>query len=196
MSEFILKSHGKAKQDNPAIPYDLLKAYIMHARKHYNPLVTEKAQKKLQEYYMNLRETSANQQGTISITPRQLEGLIRLTEAHARIALKTQAGEEDAEAAVSMMKVMMAKVCMDTETGEQDIDLLYTGVPHSSQDKLKVIFDVIKSLEGETGMAEESVVYQELEKKGLSEDEAKKNLERLYRQGTIFRPRPGFVKTT
>jgi len=192
MSAFILKSHGKVKQDEPKIPYDLLRSYIVYAKKTC-PLLNVAAQKKIQEYYLNLREGSVDQK-TLAITPRQLEGLIRLTEAHARIALKNEADETDAEAAISLVKRSMEEVCLDVETGKQDIDLYFTGVPRTMWERMGVVLTIIRKLEDETGMADRIVVLKELENSNIKGDDAAQLIQRLLNQGKIYEPRPGFLK--
>ncbi len=61
-----------------------LAAYISYARKHINPVLTDAAVARLIDAYVQMRKEGSGR-GTITATPRQLESLIRLSEAHARM---------------------------------------------------------------------------------------------------------------
>jgi DNA replication licensing factor MCM4 len=69
------------------ISMDLLTAYISYARRHIRPVLCVAAEERLIEHYTNLRQQGVNQK-TITATPRQLEALIRLAEALAKMELK------------------------------------------------------------------------------------------------------------
>lgn len=61
-----------------------MKDYIAYAREHINPVITEDAALALREAYVKMREIGSRR-GQITAYPRQLESLIRLSEAHARM---------------------------------------------------------------------------------------------------------------
>jgi replicative DNA helicase Mcm len=193
MSKYILDSHGRTETLVTPIPLDLLRQYIAYARQR-KPQLTEEAKKIVQDYYLKLRDLGADRTGPIAITPRQLEGLIRIAEAHARIVLRNKVTVEDAQAAVAIFNESMQQVCFDTATGKMDRDILETGAAKSTHDKLKVAYTVVIELEKETGLAETEVVYKELEKKGISRDEAEALIGMLYRDNKIYEPRPGYLK--
>lgn len=193
MSKYILDSHGRTETVVTQVPLDLLRQYISYARQ-LKPQLTEEAKKIIQDYFLKLRDLGADRTGPIAITPRQLEGLIRIAEAHARIALRDKVTVEDAQAAVAIFNESMQQVCFDATTGKMDRDILDTGAAKSTHDKLKVAYTVVIELEKETGLAETEVVYKELEKKGISRDEAEALIGMLYRDNKIYEPRPGYLK--
>ena len=193
MSKYILDSHGRTETLVTQVPLDLLRQYISYARQ-LKPRLTEEAKKIIQDYFLKLRDLGADRTGPIAITPRQLEGLIRIAEAHARIALRDKVTVEDAQAAVAIFNESMQQVCFDATTGKMDRDILDTGAAKSTHDKLKVAYTVVIELEKETGLAETEVVYKELEKKGISRDEAEALIGMLYRDNKIYEPRPGYLK--
>lgn len=193
MSKYILDSHGRVEPLTTPIPQELLRQYISYARQ-LKPVLTDEAKKVIQEYYLKLRDMGADRAGPIAITPRQLEGLIRIAEAHARIALREVVTEEDARAAVAIFNESMRQVCFDVSTGKIDRDILDTGIPRSTQDKLKIVYTVILELAKEAGVAEAEAVYKELEKRGISRDEAEALIKLLYRENKIYEPRPGYLK--
>jgi len=78
----------------PDITTEMLTQYISYARKHINPIISDEAAEALIRGYSEMRMLGCNENGlstgrsgrkTITATPRQLESLIRIAEAHARI---------------------------------------------------------------------------------------------------------------
>ncbi|MEM1947925.1 MAG: minichromosome maintenance protein MCM [Candidatus Caldarchaeum sp.] len=178
----------------PAIPPDLLRKYIAYAKRH-EPVVTGKALKLLEEFYLKMRslyETTS----TVSITARQFESLIRLTEAHARSRLRNSADEEDAAAAILLMKRSLQEVGIDIETGKPDIDVIMTGKPKSVREKMKLVVETIKKFEEKSGYAAEQELRAALIQEGLSDEEITRILTRLITEGRVFTPRTGAYKVT
>ncbi len=64
---------------------------------------------------------------TITATPRQLESLIRLSEAHARLHLRADVLAEDVAEAIRLMDVSTQRAATDPTTGLVDMDLIATG---------------------------------------------------------------------
>ncbi|CAN0881363.1 Probable DNA helicase MCM8, partial [Linum grandiflorum] len=77
------------------LPASLLRKYIAYARTYVFPRMTKPAADILQKFYLQLRgSTSAD---GIPITARQLESLVRLAEARARVELREEITSQDAE---------------------------------------------------------------------------------------------------
>lgn len=91
------------QSDLPALPNQLLRKYIAYARKYCNPILSEKAKDVLRQFYLTLRERAQRSDGT-PITARQLESLVRLAEARARMELREVVTEQDALDVVDIMK--------------------------------------------------------------------------------------------
>jgi replicative DNA helicase Mcm len=72
----------------------------------------------------------------IVITIRQLESLVRLAEARARVHLREEVTAEDAGAAIALMQSSLEQVGINVTMGKIDIDVIMTGKPRSLQDKL------------------------------------------------------------
>lgn len=85
------------------IPPQLLRKYIGYAKKYVHPKLTAGAKEMLKSYYLKLREEHKSDDNT-PITNRQLESLIRLTEARAKVELRIDAGRSDARDAIAIMK--------------------------------------------------------------------------------------------
>ncbi|XP_014673549.1 PREDICTED: DNA helicase MCM8-like isoform X2 [Priapulus caudatus] len=88
------------------IPVQLLRKYIGYARKYVHPTISPDAAKVLQEFYLELRRRHQSHD-TTPITTRQLESLIRLTEARARLELREVADAHDAADVIAIMKHSM-----------------------------------------------------------------------------------------
>ncbi|KAI4497155.1 hypothetical protein M0802_007639 [Mischocyttarus mexicanus] len=88
------------------IPQIILKKYILYARQYVHPKLTVKAAEVLQKYYLELRLRNA-ELGGIPIYNRQLEAMIRLTEARAKLELRVEATELDALEVVKILEYTM-----------------------------------------------------------------------------------------
>ena len=110
----------------PPLDQDLLRDYIQYARETIHPQLSHEAASQLLDSYLELRGTGhANR--TISATPRQLESLIRLTEALAKMRYAAIATRADALEAVRLMRVATCSAATDPRTGRIDMDLITTG---------------------------------------------------------------------
>lgn len=128
----------------------------------------------------------------ITVTPRQLEGLIRLATARARLLMKDQVDGEDADRAIFLIESMLNDVGVDVNTGKVDLGVLQ-GRAHSDVSKMQLFMDVLKSLEGDNKIpVEEKLFITELVKSDkFTEDEARKYLRRMQREASIYESRPG-----
>lgn len=175
-----------------------LKNYIA-VSKTIKPLLTQEVAEHLKEYYVTVRQASVEggEASAVSITVRQLESLIRLTKAHARAHLREEATLEDADVAIDLFTESMHQVGIDPETGQMDIDMVELGKPRSMQAKLGVVLKVVSAIERIEGAAEEDQVKTVLlEDHGIGNAEARKLIGVCHRDGTIYSPRPGFLKRT
>jgi len=96
-----------------------------------------------------LGEDSRTSEKRITATTRQLESMIRLSEAHARMRLSSKVELEDVKEAARLMKEAIRTSAMDPRTGKIDMGLLNTGTG-SGQRKLrddmrKAVLDVLNA---------------------------------------------------
>ncbi|XP_053316387.1 DNA helicase MCM8 isoform X2 [Spea bombifrons] len=118
-----------------AIPHQLLRKYIGYARQYVHPQLSSDAAKVLQDFYLELRKQNQGIDST-PITTRQLESLIRLTEARARLELKEEATKEYAEDVVEIMKYSLLGTYSD-EFGKLDFNRSQHGSGMSNRSKAK-----------------------------------------------------------
>jgi replicative DNA helicase Mcm len=197
MSEHILEIHRKGLTPlEPPIPLELLKKYISYA-KGIKPVLTNEALQRLKDFYLAMRSVSESEGSPIAITARQLESLVRLAEARARVALRTEVLAEDAEAAINIMKRSLEEVGIDLSSYKFDIDLIMTGKPKSLRDKLQTLLSVLTEMEKEIGMVEKVALINRLETEyKIPRNEVERLIAQLQREGTIYEPREGYLKKT
>ena len=197
MSMHILELHRKGSSPiEPPISVDLLRKYISYA-KSVRPVLTEDALKRLNDFYLAMRAASETEGSPVAITARQLESLVRTSEARARAALRKEVTAEDAEAAVAIMKRSLEEVGIDLSSYKIDIDIIMTGKSKTTRDRLQIILGTLMEMEKETGMVEKDALETELDEKyKISRSESSRYLGQLLREGTIYEPREGFLKKT
>ena len=193
--DHILATHRGGGVVAPVDP-GLLRKYIAYA-KRINPELTEESGARLSEFYLEMRKASmeGGEASAITITARQVEGLIRLTEARARLHLREETTVEDADAAIALTQRSLEQVGVDVTTGKVDIDILYSGKPRSLQVQLQVILNVISEM-SRGGAVRDEDLYEALAGKGIGRAEAAKFIGVLMRDGTIFAPTPGYYRRT
>ncbi|KAL7547770.1 hypothetical protein ACHAWF_014508, partial [Thalassiosira exigua] len=97
------------------LPLQQVKDYIHYAREYCRPKMSQDAAKVLHNYFMKLRhpDGNANKKDSIPITTRQLESLIRLSQARAKACLRPVVLREDAEDVVELMIESVRQVHTD-----------------------------------------------------------------------------------
>ncbi|MGA2875131.1 MAG: LAGLIDADG family homing endonuclease [Nitrososphaerales archaeon] len=176
----------------PPIDFELLKKYIIYAKK-LDPEFTEEASIRLSAYYIKLRRESAPDQ--MSVTPRWLEGMIRLSIARARLLLHPRVTDDDALHAVNLVERMLNTVAVDQATKKVDVGVLYNK-PASEKGLREASLEVFKRLSGDSKQpVEDKAFYEEMEKTGkFSREQAEKVFQDMWKSGVIFEVRAHFFK--
>ncbi|ABL77904.1 minichromosome maintenance protein MCM [Thermofilum pendens] len=197
LAQYVVDFHGETYPVSleKVLDAQTLKKYIAYARRHVRPRLSPEAKSKIVEYYVNMRKKSEDASSPIAITPRQLEALIRLSEAHARMHLRDVVTARDAEVAISLMEYFLRNVGIDTQTMTIDIDTIMTGQPKSQREKLIAVLDTVKNLVRQNNgePIKEEDLYSELEKNGIDRNFARKAIEKLLEQGELMQPSPGRI---
>ena len=176
----------------PMLDIDMLGKYLAYA-KRFEPVISQETEDKIFEYYMQMRNVDS--EDMITVTPRQLEALVRLATARARLLLKDKVDVSDAERAIYLFNNMLHTVGVDVKTGKVDLGVMH-GMPQSERSKMQIFFDVFKTLSGtEKNPVEEKALVTELVKSGkFTEEEAKAFITKANRNGTIYEVKSGFYK--
>jgi replicative DNA helicase Mcm len=134
IASHILEIHKDVEHAaKPAIEIDLFSKYLSYA-KQGEPSLTPEAIDIVRSYYMEMRKVES--EGMITVTPRQLEGLVRLATARARMLLKDKVEAEDATRAIYLVDSMMKTAGVDVNTGKTDLGVL-DGKPQRGVSKHK-----------------------------------------------------------
>lgn len=195
IANHIVRLHASSSSTSRSlIEPGLLTKYLTYA-KHFDPQLTPEATQIITDYYLKMRSVGSD--GMITVTPRQLEGLVRLASAHARLLLKTRVEAEDAERAIYLIQYMLNKIGVDVDTGEIDMGILH-GKPRKDMAKLELFMSLMKSLTGGTqGSVEKETLIKELtESSKFTEEEARIYVAKMHQQGSIYEPKPGHYSTT
>ena len=193
----VLYEHTKNEASESAIPLSILRKYIAYARQRFKPVLNMEAMKEIEKFYVDLRNTPVSSEGAmrpIPISARQLEALIRMSEASAKMRLSLTATKEDAKRAIDLMKYYLMQVGYDYESKTFDIDRIGSRITSSQRNKIFVVRDTITELEGKIGkMIPLEEIEKELEGK-MSKDEIGDALVELEKQTIIFKPKQGYVQ--
>ncbi|KAJ2556987.1 MCM DNA helicase complex subunit [Coemansia sp. RSA 1933] len=145
-----------ADTDTPTmVPTEQLTRYIAYARRYVRPQISEEAGNALVEEYVDLRRmgrgtaaanttsgavhAGATANGRVTATARQLESMIRMSEAHAKMRLSDTVEVTDVREASRLMREALRESATDPRTGLIDLDLLTTGFAASDRRQLGAI---------------------------------------------------------
>ncbi len=192
----VLEEH-KQEVVRDVIDQKLLRKYISYARQKFKPKLTDEAIEEIKNFYVKLRNQSVSTESEIKpipITARQLEGIIRISEACAKLRLKNEVGRDDAKKAIDLIKMSLQQVGYDEETKTFDIDKITTGISSSKRGKILAVRQTIAELETKLGKL---IPMEELEKAlqgKISAIEMEDAINQLSKSGDIFKPRKGFIQ--
>ena len=190
IARHIIELHTPQGTDKRSvIDVDTLTKYLSYAKRS-SPDLTKEAEEKILEYYLQMRNVESEEM--ITVTPRQLEGIIRLSTARARLLMKDKVEEEDAERAIFLIQSMLQDAGVDVNTGKVDLGVLQ-GRPRSEVSKMQLFMEILKSMEGDNKVAvEERAFVKELEKtEKFTEEEARNYVRRMLREASIYESKPG-----
>ena len=114
-SWLINKLSVQAGEEIDVLPQEHMRKYIAYARKYVKPKLSSEAAAEIQKFYLKLRQDH-HQSDATPITTRQLESLIRLTQARAKLELRQEATAQDALEVIEIMRYSM----VDTFSDETD----------------------------------------------------------------------------
>jgi replicative DNA helicase Mcm len=189
----VLNLH-QMKDKIPDIEADLFKKYVAYAKQKIEPKLTEEAVNEIKDFYVKMRKASQEGESrSISISARQLQGLVRLAEAHAKSRLSHTVDTQDAQVAIRLTNYYLMQVGYDPETKTFDIDRFTSKISSSQRNKIVLLRETIKNLEDKFG---KQIPLDELRKelKDLNDNEFEEAIEKLKKSGDIFQPKTGFVQ--
>lgn len=191
IASHILELHRESESTGQyLIDIDLFSKYLAYS-KTMEPKLTVEAIDKIRDYYMKMRNVES--EGMITVTPRQLEGLVRLATARSKLLLKDYVDSEDAERAIYLIQTMLETAGVDVNTGRVDLGVLH-GKPQSEISKLKLFMEVFHGLSGQdkNDVEEKNFINELIQTGRFSEEDAKNFLNKAMQNGQIYERRSGF----
>ncbi|XP_018328891.1 DNA helicase MCM8 [Agrilus planipennis] len=139
-----LKERLKLKPDEclDYLPHQLFRKYIAYAQKYVHPQLSDEAAVILKEFYLELRKKYQTGDST-PITKRQLESLLRLTQARAKLELREEATAEDAIDVVEIMRHSLIETFLDG-SGNLDFTRSQFGTGMSSRNLAKRLLSLLQ----------------------------------------------------
>ncbi|KAI8997404.1 MCM2/3/5 family-domain-containing protein [Pilobolus umbonatus] len=139
-------------EDNPfsagvdIVSVELLTKYINYARENIHPVLSEAAGDQLVDSYVHLRSQGQDRGSSgkrITATTRQLESLIRMSEAHAKMRFSSVVEVSDVEEASRLLREAIKEYATDPTTGRIDMDLILSGTASHDRDMINSIKETL-----------------------------------------------------
>jgi replicative DNA helicase Mcm len=173
----------------PEIEPELLRKYISYARQLPSPVMTLEAREKAQELYLEMRKPDA-----YIVTARSQEGIVRLSEASARMRLSSTVDLEDVERAAAVIRASLEQTALDPDTKKIDTDILTIGIGQSQRERSKVLMAVLMELKHEyKGGVPLDDFKDKLGAQGYKLERLDGDLKKLKEIGKIYYPKEGFI---
>ena len=135
IAKHIINSH-RGMSDKKVLSVDKIRKYIAHAKQTCFPEISDAAAQMYEDYYERIR---SKEQSAIPITPRQLEDIIRMSEASAKTRLSEFVEEIDVTRAINVYESAMMMTATNPETGEIDADKMSGDMSKESRVELKKV---------------------------------------------------------
>ncbi|MBI2043535.1 minichromosome maintenance protein MCM [Candidatus Pacearchaeota archaeon] len=196
IASHVLHEHIKEGKDM-LIPRELFRKYVAYAKQKIHPKLSKEAVEEIQNFYVDLRNRPVSSESAlrpIPISARQLQALIRMSEASAKVRLSDEVSKEDAKKSIELMKYYLMQVGYDYESNVFDIDKIYTGMTTSKRSKVLVVREVIFRLRERLG---DLIPIEEIEKEldgKLGKEEIEDSIKELIKNSVIYEPRRGYVQ--
>ena len=177
----------------PDIDPVLFRKYVAYAKRSCFPILSLEAKEALVSYYLKLRGIAAPNK-PVPVTARQLEALVRLAEASARIRLTNTICLDDAKRVIHIVDTCLRQIAYDAKTGNFDIDKVATGISKEKRDIVRVIKDAIRDIGGEGRRASIEQVVEAVASKGFAHDKVREGINMLLRNGEAMEPKHGIIQ--
>lgn len=129
LSMYLEDKPQSAPTSDDILPVEFLTLYISYARSNIQPVLSDEAAKELTDSYVAMRALGQDVRAAekrITATTRQLESMIRLAEAHAKMRLSEVVTRDDVQEAYRLIQSALKTAATDSE-GRIDMSLLTEG---------------------------------------------------------------------
>src|SRR3989339_772330 len=191
----VLSEHSK-ETEIPLVSRDLLRKYVAYSKQKIKPVLTKEAIEELKNFYVELRNKPVSSESAlrpIPISARQLQALVRMSEAAAKVRLSESVSKQDAQQSIEIMKYYLRHVGFDYESQTFDIDRIGSGFSHSQRSKIFSVKETIIALSSRMG---KEIPIEEIKndlKDKMKESDIDEAIEKLIQSNEIYRPKHGYV---
>ncbi|KAK8049685.1 hypothetical protein PG994_011415 [Apiospora phragmitis] len=175
MARHLLSMYLEDKPDSAPssleiLDVEFLTAYISYARAFVHPTISQDAGQALVDNYIKMRKLGQDVRAAekrITATTRQLESMIRLSEAHAKMRLSTIVTKADVEEAYRLIQTALKTAATDSQ-GRIDMSMLTESVTSADRKRKEELKVAITALLDELTTGGQTVKWSEVSRK-LSE---------------------------
>jgi replicative DNA helicase Mcm len=194
-----------AGDSEPAIDSDILRNYILHARRSCFPTVNEAARRTMVEFYEGLSDKDIPR-GNLPATANDLAAVVRLAEASARARLSDTVEKQDAERTINLIRASLESMGAELSgdqfnrpeepdgqsSGGSTPDMVSTPTVGGGVDGIAAIIAELEA-EGGGGASLEEVLERAVEN-GAKKDAASREVEQLKVRGEAYEPSQGELR--
>ncbi|KAK4191732.1 putative DNA replication licensing factor [Podospora australis] len=164
LSMYLEDKPESARSENDILPIEFLTSYISYARAKCQPTISPEAGRELVDAYVEMRKLGQDVRAAekrITATTRQLESMIRLSEAHARMRLADIVTADDVKEAVRLIKTALKTAATDAQ-GRIDMSLLTEGTSAAERKRKADMKDAVVRLLDELTAGGQAVKFSEV----------------------------------
>ncbi|MFC1666225.1 minichromosome maintenance protein MCM [Nanoarchaeota archaeon] len=178
------------------IDREIFRKYVAYAKQRVKPKLSEEAAQEVKNFYVELRNkpvASESAMRPIPISARQLQALIRMAEASAKLRLSEYVEKLDAQRSIELMKYYLMQVGYDYESKTFDIDKIGNKFTSSQRNKISSVKEAIVEIGSKLG---KEFLVDEVEKAlkdKMSKTEIEEAINKLVQHGEIYRPKRGYI---
>lgn len=196
--DHVLDSFVSPKTVEPEISSEFIRKYIAYAKTSCHPVLNNEAKREIKQFYLEWRSKyiGEGENQSVALTPRQLEALVRLAEASAKVRLSNKAELEDAKRATRLLELSLKLLGTEPETGKIDIDRIDAGTSAVKRSKIHTMLNIIEDLTEKLGkeVPVEDII-KEASERGIEKSAATEFLEEMKKKGDLYESKPGHVQS-
>ncbi|KAI1105500.1 cell division control protein 54 [Jackrogersella minutella] len=167
LSMYLEDKPQSAPSANEILPVEFLTSYISYARTHIHPTLSQDASQALVEAYVKMRKLGQDVRAAekrITATTRQLESMIRLAEAHAKMRLAHTVTKNDVLEAERLIQSALKTAATDDQ-GRIDMSLLTEGTSAAERKRKTEIKEAVLHLLDELTSGGQNVRWSEVSRR-------------------------------
>lgn len=183
----------------PVLERDFVRKYVAFARRTVTPILTPQVEARIKgEYLLYRKRKGGSQENPVPLGPRQLEGIIRMSEQSARARLSRVVEPQDVDRALRIFQAGYLRAATDAR-GNIDADRLNGSQSHDYRSAYAAVRQVITDLSRDAPPGQEpseDAILVESGRRGVGKEQAKAIFQRLRERGSIYYQGKGWKSTT